>query len=252
MMPPHMTRVHARKTPLAFLSLCTAALLGAVGCIPKLDPTSAEAAQSAEGKACGASGMIDDCEDNNAQVIVQGGRTGYWYTFTDGAGSTVTPIPGDQGGTFEMTPGGANGTLYAAHVKGVVGNAEDPFVGVGFNFVDPKGPYDASQYQGITFYAKSGPAQANKVRFKTPDIDTDPDGHVCSECYNDFARDIELTPNWTRYTIPFSRVKQLETWGDPIVDEVDKSKLFSVQFHVKEPGATFDLWIDQVQFTGCH
>ena len=38
---------------------------------------------------CGADGLIDDGEDGNNQTKVVGGRGGYWYTFTEGKGTTI-------------------------------------------------------------------------------------------------------------------------------------------------------------------
>src|SRR5690606_14633561 len=110
------------------------------------------------------------------------GRGGYWYTFADKAGSTVTPTPGALGGTFTMTPGGHDGTGHAARMYGQVGGGDVVYVGVGLNFVDPKGQYDASAYKGISFWAKKAAGSGN-VRLKVPDVNTDPDGGVCSECF---------------------------------------------------------------------
>ena len=101
--------------------------------------------------------MIDNGEDGNNQVVVRDGRTGYWYTFVDKQGSTVVPEAGENGGTFSMTPGGAHGSKYAANVHGKVAGGSDSFGGgVGMNFVDPKGPYDASHYNGLAFWARIG------------------------------------------------------------------------------------------------
>jgi hypothetical protein len=232
------------------LFCAAAASLFSLGCVKKIDPASPELAQSAEGKAC-QNGMISDAETKDGQVIVMDGRNGYWYTFVDGTGSDVSPLPGSMGGTFELAEGGAQGSPYAVRAQGTVGDTNDPFAGVGLNFTDPKAPYDASKYRGITFMAKKGPGSVAKVRVKVPDINTDPDGKVCSGCYNDFSRDIELTSEWTRYTILFDRLKQLEPWGDPIMARLDTSAIYAIQFHVKVPGARFDIWLDDVQFTGC-
>ena len=50
--------------------------------------------------------VIDDCEDNNNQVMSNAGRSGYWYTFADKS----TNIQPAAGGTFTMSAGGANGS----------------------------------------------------------------------------------------------------------------------------------------------
>jgi endoglucanase len=117
--------------------------------------------------------------------------------------------------------------------------------------VDPKGPYDASAYQGISFWAKVGPDGARKVRLKLPDANTDPDGKVCTECFNDFGVDLELSTKWEQYVVPFSQMQQLPGWGAPRPTGPDVSKLFGLQWQVNAPGAKVDLWVDDIQFTGC-
>jgi hypothetical protein len=126
-------------------------------------PTDAsDASSSAGGKTCRPDGIIDDAEDDNNQVAANEGRNGYWYTFADKAGSTITPAAGS---TFAMSAGGAGGSAHAAHMSGKVGGGAIVYAGMGFNFIDPKGPYDAKAYKGISFWAKAGPG-SNRVRVK--------------------------------------------------------------------------------------
>src|SRR4051812_9983533 len=67
-------------------------------------------------KDCGPEGLIDDGEDGNNQSLPVGNRGGYWYTFIDKTGTTtVTPMAGEQGGTFAMSEGGVNGSKFAAN-----------------------------------------------------------------------------------------------------------------------------------------
>ena len=224
-------------------------LFGVVGCIPEGGAlTGAAAANSPEGKACPADGLIDDAEDNNNQIALNKGRAGYWYTFGDKVGSTVTPA---AGGTFAMSKGGASGSALAAHASGKIGGGQVVYAGMGFNFIDPKGAYNASAYKGISFWAKVGPGSATGVRLKVPDADTDPDGKVCTECFNDFGADLELTTAWTKYTVPFSTMTQLAGWGAPHPGALNPAKLFGVQWQVNSPGATYDIWVDEIAFTGC-
>src|ERR1700738_4734417 len=56
-------------------------------------------------KECPADFTVDDMEDANNQVISQKGRNGYWYTFVDKQGSTISP-PIQT--TFIMSAPGAN------------------------------------------------------------------------------------------------------------------------------------------------
>jgi endoglucanase len=170
----------------------------------------------------------------------------------DEGGSSITPEAGKNGGTFAMSPGGANGTPFAAHMSGTVGRSGfSLYAGMGLNFVDPKGQYDSSKYKGITFWAKKGPGSTGNVRMKVPDIATEPDGKICKECYNDFGMDFELTEQWTQYTIPFTSMKQLKGWGSPHTEGIDSKTLYGIQWQVNEPGAAYDIWVDEIAFTGC-
>lgn len=223
------------------------------GCIPENAPATggpgvASAESTADGKACPADGVIDDSEDNDNHVSLKKGRSGYWYTFVDKAGSTIVP---PAGGIFNMSPGGANGSTHSAHASGKVGGGQTIYAGLGLNFVDPKGPYDAKSYKGVSFWAKVGAGSATKLRLKVPDGDTDPDGKVCTECFNDFGADLDLTTTWAKYTITFATMTQLQGWGAPHPAAIDPSKLYGLQFQVASAGADYDVWVDDIQFTGC-
>jgi endoglucanase len=207
------------------------------------------ASVTASDKECPPDFAIDDAEDNNNQVLLRGGRSGYWYTFVDKAGSTITP-PSQI--TFLMSPGGAHGSLYAARMMGKVSPAGQPlFAGLGFSFTDPKAAYDASAFSGVSFYAKVGPGSTANVRLKLPDANTDPAGKACSECFNDFGTDLTLTGDWQKYVAPFAAMKQMEGWGAPHPAAVDSAKLFGLQWQVTQAGASYDVWVDDVRFTGC-
>lgn len=200
--------------------------------------------------ACGPDALIDDGEDQNNQVIVQKGRSGYWYTYVDATGSTIQPTAGSQGGTFQMSEGGANGSQYAARMWGNVGVAGTVYCGMGFNFTDPKEAYDASMYGGVKFYAKKGPGSAGKVRLKIPDLSTEPDGGKCKECYNDFGVSFEVSEGWTEYVLPFELAKQEPYWGDEF-PRITPSKLYAMQWQVNTPGAAYDVYVDDISFVGC-
>jgi endoglucanase len=130
-------------------------------------------------------------------------------------------------------------------------NGDPLFAGLGFSFTDPKGPYDATNYTGISFYAKVGSKSTRTVRLKLPDVNTDPDGRVCKECFNDFGADLTLTDEWKKYTIPFAAMKQMKDWGDPNPPAVNRAMVFGVQWQFNDTGVDYDLWIDSVRLTGC-
>jgi endoglucanase len=236
-------------------SFTVLAIIGCIalgGCRKRVDPGSAEARESPEGRACPPSvGMISDGEANNNQTNPIEGRGGYWYTFVDHAGSTVTPMAGELGGTFAMTEGGANGTKYAAHMTGTISGGDVVYAGMGLNFLDPKGQYDASKYKGISFWAKRGPDSTGNVRLKVPDMNTDPDGKVCTACFNDFGIDMKLTEQWQQFTVPFTAMKQIKDWGSPHTSGIVPKTLYGMQFQVNDKNSKFDIWVDEIQFTGC-
>lgn len=231
-----------------FMSLTGLVGVLASACGPSIN--SPEMANTDEGAPCGPEAMIEDAEDANNQVMVQDGRSGYIYTFIDPEGTTVTPKAGSDGGVFETTAGGVNGSKNALRMSGTVANGQIVYAGMGMNLTDPKDTYDATRYQGVSFYAKRGPGTTRKVRFKVPDANTDPDGGQCTACYNDFGLEIKLSEEWQQFTIPFDKLKQEPGWGSPRPSSVAADKIFAVQFQVKEPGA-FDVWVDDVAFTGC-
>jgi hypothetical protein len=88
------------------------------------------------------------------------------------------------------------------------------------------------------------------LRVKVPDANTDPDGKICSDCYNDFGLSFELSDEWTRYTVNFKDLKQEEGWGDPRPPSSATDKLFGLQWQVSTPNAEFDVWFDDIRFEG--
>jgi hypothetical protein len=195
---------------------------------------------------CEGQALVENAEDRNDQVLLRGNRNGYIYTYLDKAGSTILPTESQ----FRMEKGGADSN-YAIHVHGKLAPTGETFAGVGLDLRDPRKPYDASKYKGVSFVAKVGKGSSPYVRFKIPDANTDPDAKVCTECFNDFGIGIELTEEWTRYEVPFSELKQEGGWGKPRPPAVDPSKLMALQWQVTSAGTAFDIWIDDVSFIGC-
>ena len=188
-------------------------------------------------------GLIDDLEDNNTQIIQVGDRGGYWFTFKDEYGTTVEPAE------FQPAEGGAQNSKYAAHVKGKISSPSPgqwPYVGIGFNFANPKSPFDASKAKGVQFWAKVG----GKLRLQVADTMTDPLGELCKDCYNHFGVDIFMEKEWVRYTVPFERMEQQAGWGDR-APRVAADKVFAVQWQFNTPGAEYDIWLDDVALVGC-
>jgi endoglucanase len=221
-------------------------------CVKKVDPVAPDP-DSVEARSCPSpSAVISDCESQNKTSFVEG-RGGYWYTFLDtkdNGGSEIWPTSGALGGTFEMSVDGAVGTPHQARMKGKVGGGDIVYAGMGLNFVDPKGAYDASRYGGISFWAKKNPGSTAHVRLKVPDAQTDPDGKLCKQCFNDHGLELQLYDEWTLYTVPFKSMRQ-EDWG-PKDNGIDPSRIYGIQFQVSEKNAPFDISVDELKFTGCH
>lgn len=237
--------MNAPRRPLLALA---ASLMFPACVMPGQKPVSGE---SLAVTSCGESGLIDDMEDNNNQGAVVEGRGGYWYTYKDPDGTTVDPPAGSEGGVFTQSEPGANGSQFAARVHGRLSGAAINYGAMGLNFLDPKDGYDASRYQGVAFWAKKGPGGISRVRVKFPDVNTDADGEVCSECFNDFGADITLTESWQRYVVLFSKMRQEEGWGAPRPRRIDKSQLYAIQFQARGAGQAYDIWVDDIEFVGC-
>ena len=195
---------------------------------------------------CSVESLIVDAENASEQLLLYENRNGYMYTFVDENGSKVTPGPNK----FFVDGRGAHGSLSALHFHGELTTGE-AYAGVGFTFLEPETGYDASKYSGISFVAKRGPESTDLVKVKLPDINTDPDGGVCKDCYNDFGIQFQVSEEWTRYTVNFTDLKQDSGWGDPQPESVDPTQLFGMQWQVEESGKKFDIWIDDVAFIGC-
>jgi hypothetical protein len=195
-------------------------------------------------KDCGAAALIDDGEDGNNQAALGG----YWYTFRDKGTTTIVPEAGAiSNAAFTMSEGGHGGS-WAARFHGKIGTGAIVFGGLGVNFVDPKGQYDASKFAGVSFWARRAENSTGKVRLKVPDVNTDPDGSVCTECFNDFGADFTFTPEWKQYVVPFKSMRQLAGWGAPRKPHITADKVYGLQWQVQVPSANYDIYIDDVRF----
>lgn len=201
------------------------------------------------GVSCTVSDSIEDGEDNNNQVTVKDGRNGYIYSFADTNGSKISP---ELGATFAQTPGGAQGSAFAACVKGHVALASIAYAGLGMNLVDPEAPIDLSKYDGFSFRIRRGSDSTQKLRFKVPDSATNPHGGQCTDkCFNDFGADLVMTEEWQQFFVPFSEMKQMAGWGDPRPASIDNSKIYSLQFQVLEKDKNFEFCVDDVTLIKC-
>jgi hypothetical protein len=228
---------------LLFVVACAASV--AAGCVPP--GTHVAPPGTVALKECGPEGAIDDMEDNNNQITVVGDRGGYWYTYADTKGSTVWPVPGDQGGTFTMVEGGHD-SKFAAEMKGRLAGASIVYAAMGLNFLDPKEPLNASEFMGITFFAKRTKTSVSKLVIKIPDGNTDPDGQVCSDCFNDYGYTVNVGEEWQRFVLPFRDLAQEPFWGAPRKPHIDPKRIYAIHFEAKVSGGEYDFFIDDIAF----
>lgn len=233
------------RTFSAIAALCgTVSLFGCITTPPSETGMSGRARELVPGS-CGSAlldqqAVIEDAEDNDNRLLKLGGRGGYWFSFVDSSGSTLEPASG----AFVMEKGGHD-SKYAARMRGrSAPSGESVYAGIGFSLTDPRGPYDASRYDGISFWAK-GPGH---VRLELPDAYTTPEGRKCKDCYNDFGVELALAPGWQRYSVKFAWLAQRQGWGDPR-PELDPSQLFAIEWQFGTKGRDFDVMIDDVRFT---
>ncbi len=222
-----------------------------MGCISSLSKND-ERATTTDGRSVSLEGMssctlgkIDDLEDDNAQILVQDERAGYWSVFADDEGTTIAPD-----GEFVSTEGGAAGSKHAARITGKTADGKNVWAGMGFSFANPKLPYDASKYKGIAFYARRSKTSTPVVKVRIPDTNTDPVGGVCKDCWNDFGAQLVLTEDWKRYVLPFDEISQEPGWGEK-QPELLADKLLELKFQIGSRNVEYDIWVDQIEFVGC-
>jgi hypothetical protein len=209
-------------------------------------PPAARPTVVGEGR-CPTSLVIDDLEDGDATILVAEERAGSWSTYVDKEGSTVSPAAGTR---YEPAAPGANGSSFAAHMKGRTSSKGNPYAGMGVTLTSDHRPYDLSCCKAVSFVARRGEGSLDTVRFKVGDANTVPEGGACKQCYNDFGVDLGLTKEWKRYSIAFESMKQQPYWGDPY-PRVDPSGVYHLHFQVNHPDFDYDIWVDDLRLEGC-
>ncbi len=195
---------------------------------------------------CPRNPMIDDLEDGNAEITPAEGRDGSWYTYVDEEGSQIEPAAGSP---FVPAEPGAAGPTRTARASGSLANG-NVWAGLGLDLTRNKQPYDASCCQGISFRGrKLGPGTGG-VRFKIGDVQTVPEGGVCSDCYNDFGAFLMFTEEWAEYSLPFEKLSQQSGWGQQF-ERLRSEAIYHVHFQAHHPNNVFDIVVDDIRFFGC-
>jgi hypothetical protein len=202
--------------------------------------------------------LIDDLEDGDNGVAKVGGRSGFWYTYLDALGSTITPKP-DPAGASPLKPGTTNchgGTscvlISGATVAGMP-DATPPtyaYAGVGFDLSNATKPcvYNGSAYAGIKFWARGDVPITIKLN-TTATADAKGGGTCAAECNGGFSPagvDVVLTPTWQQIDINFATAKG-PTWV-LTPKTLDKAALLGLQVQVPPGQASYSIAIDDITF----
>jgi hypothetical protein len=187
--------------------------------------------------------LVDDMSDGDPFLPSIGGRAGSWHVSHDDT-PNVSMFP--PGFLFQMSDSGDPCRRWFARTYGGPYTIWGASIGFGLG-----APYDASSYSGFTFWAQSS-AGGLVIRVQFPDEETDPRGGLCDPstsgpnfCYDHWNYPIRLASTPTKYTVPFTALRQLG-WGRH-TKAFDPTTLYAVEFAIP-PGANFDFWVDDVAF----
>jgi len=183
--------------------------------------------------------VVDNMNDGDPFIPPINGRAGAWVSYHD-ATPNAKMFPD---GLFVMSETGDACRCSAARATGGIYT----IWGSGFS-VGLGGPYNASAYRGVSFWARST-AGPTVIRVALPDINTDPSGGRCDPtggamgCFDHWGSRIMLGTDWIKVTIPFSSLSQ-ELWGN-LAPAFRADAVYSIQFNISV-GSLFDLWVDDV------
>jgi hypothetical protein len=204
--------------------------------------------------------LIDDIDSefNQGWILPRSGRVGTWFTYDDGTSGGVVPAPNSAPalGVGPTTSFNGQASNQAAHVTG---NGLAAFAGMGFDlnaFGGVSSPYDATRYQGFTFWGRIGAASGTTVlKFAVPDKNTSAAGGVCTAgdgstagCGDYFASVPKtFTPTWQQFVIYYRDLAQAGFGSPKGLIALDAANIYKCQFQLVQ-GPAFDVWIDDVYF----
>ena len=222
----------------------------ATGCRLNIDDCSAIGSSSANVS------LIDDMENGSGRILNTDGRVGAWYAF-DSEGSNQWPAPTTPGVPIETSqiPNGRCSSQRAMHTYGDLSD----WGGIGFDLKfdgTTYGTYDASAYDGITFWARGSPDYI-QVRIGTAETTSTKYGGTCtlddpgsgvSEGCQPAYRTIYLGDDFVQYWVPFATLWPPANSAPAV--PFDQTLLTNVQFYNNSSDLPIDYWVDDVYFYG--
>jgi predicted chitinase len=176
------------------------------------------------------------------------GRNGSWHQYSDPAAmASMVLAPTGTGGS----PDSAQAIHYKGG-KGMYGATLALPLG-GAMASNEAGCYDASAYDGISFWIKGDTAAGNtQVKFNVQSPVSEPatTGGACNQgCYDHFSVMVPVTANWTRVKVAWSDLKRqacmVSNPATPPNFQPEK-QILAISFQQVNPAAGFDFWIDDV------
>jgi hypothetical protein len=177
----------------------------------------------------------------------------------EGNDPSTVRVAGRGGTRFTFLPADPQGQLLATGIPEHCGSRSAlEVVGAGFANRSPLAQallmpgdtggrprfYDATAFRGVRFWARA--SVRGPMRFKVADHDTIMEGNVCRVCNDHYAVDLDVTPDWQLYSVPWTALMQLGA-GDKF-PALDLTRLFAIEFFPAPENGAFDLWIDDVTF----
>ncbi|WP_159397264.1 hypothetical protein [Sorangium cellulosum] len=193
--------------------------------------------------------MIDDMEDGNIGILKGDGATprqGAWFTYSDGSEGGAQE-PSDLAELVAAMMPARGDSERAVHTSG-----NDLFTkwGAGTGFRLNGAYYDATDYRGITFWARAEEGSPTGLSVTFVDQQTDPGGGICGDkkgqvpCFDHFHTSVPLTSDWKHFKVPVGCLVQT---GYGLFEAPAQDRIQAIQFSFG-PGQAFDFWIDDVAF----
>ncbi|WP_437631067.1 hypothetical protein [Sorangium sp. So ce854] len=193
--------------------------------------------------------MIDDMEDGDLEIPPGDDatpRSGFWFKDNDGSpgGNQAPDIEADLMTRLDPPRGES---VAAVHTS-----ANDGFVSYGASVVAmlyDDGFGDASEFRGITFWARAEECSSRRLKVMFIDRQTRHTGGICDveaeKCYDHFHTYVTLADDWKQFKVPAECLRQTG-FGDQF-DAPAMDQLWGLYFSFDARQA-FDIWIDDVAF----
>jgi len=180
----------------------------------------------------------------------QDGRNGDWHNYSDPlAVATAVLAPAGAGGSPDSVQ-----AMHFVGAKGAYGAALGLTLG-GAMASGTAGCYDASAYDGFSFWVKGNPAAGNtqvKFNVQTPVSEPVLTGGACmGGCYDHFSVMVTVSANWTRVKVPWADLKrQACSTTSPATPPnfQPQQQILSISFSQVDQTKGFDYWFDDVTF----